>query len=269
MQIVEEFIKGKRQDQEKCEDGYIIKPQLVAVIDGVTSKGNHLWEGKHQSGCFAMRKIKEFLEGDIESLNAYELFSRLSNHLKSEYEKEMCEEIPEEKLRACIIVYNAAYGEVWAYGDCQCMINSKLYENNKLIDDIISQKRVSILKDALKNGMTEEELLLNDVGRKVILEDIKELFSYENKKCEFGYPVLNGGEIVCEMIKKYPVPEGAEVVLASDGYPALCDTLAESEKELKRLVKEDPLCIFENPSSKGVTPGFDSFDDRCYVKFKA
>lgn len=267
MKIIEEFIKGKRPRQSECEDGYVIKPQFVAVIDGVTSKGKHLWESKYQSGCYATRKVKEFLSGDVEKLTAEELFSSLSRYLMEAYKRELGEDVVEERLRACIIVYNGIYKEIWSYGDCQCMLDGKVYKDDKEIDNIFAKKRSDIIKKALEDGMKEEELIVNDVGRKAILEDIKEQFSYENKMCELGYPVLNGDDIIPEMIKKLSVSEAAEVVLASDGYPILCDTLEKSEKELKRLLEEDPLCIGENMGTKGVQPELDSFDDRCYVRF--
>ena len=268
MRIIENFIKGKRKEQSKCEDGYIIKDNFIAVVDGVTAKGNHLWEGMYSSGCYAKNRILEYLKGNVENQNAQELFSNLSNVLKEAYFSEMEEDIKEERLRACIMVYNGFYREIWSYGDLQCMIDETFYQDSKEIDDIMAQKRIDVIKKALNDGMTTEELLKNDIGREAILKDIKKQFSYENKKCKYGYPVINGDEIAPEMIKKISVPSGAEIVLASDGYPILRKTLEESEKELERILKEDPLCIGENPSTKSVQPGYCSFDDRAYIRFK-
>lgn len=42
MKIIEQFIKGKREEQSKCEDGYIIKDNFIAVVDGVNAKGNRI-----------------------------------------------------------------------------------------------------------------------------------------------------------------------------------------------------------------------------------
>lgn len=268
MKVIEEFIEGKRQDQSMCEDGYIIKDKFVAVVDGVTAKGNHLWEGLYSSGCYAKNKILEYLKGNVEKQNAEELFSDLSNVLKEAYFSEMKDDIKEERLRACIIVYNGLYNEIWSYGDLQCMIDGIFYQDVKEIDDIMAKKRIDVIKNALNNGMTIDELIKNDIGRAAMLKDVKKQFDYENKKCQYGYPVINGDEILSEMIKKYSVLENSEVILASDGYPKLCATLEESEKELERIIKEDPLCINENPSTKGIQPDYSSFDDRTYIRFK-
>lgn len=266
MKIIEEFIKGKRDNQNLCEDGYIIKPDFIAVIDGVTAKGNHLWDGK-TSGRYAMELIREFLSGDVSKMPAKELFENINLVLNNAYHKELSEEIPEEKLRACIIVYNSNYNEIWSYGDCQCIINNTLYQDEKEFDIIFSNKRADILKTAISNGKKIEDLLSNDIGRLAILEDLKSFFDFENKKVKYGYPVLSGGEVITDFIKTYPIKSGDEIVLASDGYPDLKNTLKESETRLQELLKKDPLCIYENVSTKGIAPGNSSFDDRCYIKF--
>ena len=52
MNILETFLLGKENNPDTCEDGLFISESLIAVIDGVTAKGTHLWNGK-KSGCFA------------------------------------------------------------------------------------------------------------------------------------------------------------------------------------------------------------------------
>ncbi len=165
-------------------------------------------------------------------------------------------------------MYNDIKKEIWYYGDSQCIINGKHYQDEKECEGDISKKRADVIKESLKNGATVQELLENDIGREAIFDDLLESFGYENKRCRFGYPVLNGSEIIPEFIVRHSVPEGSSVVLASDGYPILMPTLSESEKELQRIIDADPLCIYENVSSRGISPGNCNFDDRCYtVKF--
>lgn len=267
MKIIEHFLKGKKDDQNLCEDGYIIKNNLVAVVDGVTSKGNHLWENSRTSGRYAMELVIDYLKGDVEQKDSISLFNEISTIFKNNYNKVFDSTIVEEKLRACIIVYNNLYKEIWSYGDCQCMINNAHYQDEKEIDVIIAKKRADVIKGALKNGATTKSLMENDCGRVAILKDLNEMFEYENKVCKFGYPVINGDSVIPDFIKKHKVNLGDTVVLASDGYPKLCDSLAESELELGRLLKSDPICIYENMSTKGLTPNYNSFDDRCYCKF--
>lgn len=59
-----------------------------------------------------------------------------------------------------------------------------------------------------------------------------------------------------------------EIVLASDGYPFLKPTLAESEAALEHLIARDPQCIHDFIATKGLEEGNKSFDDRTYIRFK-
>ena len=103
-------------------------------------------------------------------------------------------------------------------------------------------------------------------GQAEVEENLKLQMAFENKNIPFGYPVLNGQGIAPSMIKVYPVKSGDEILLASDGYPVLGGTLAESEKELQRILKEDPLCFRVYRSTKGKKSCNISFDDRAYCR---
>ena len=112
-----------------------------------------------------------------------------------------------------------------------------------------------------------DSLALTDPGRAYIQENLFMQFSFENKIGPFGYPVLNGMGIEESMLKRYPISSGDTIVLASDGYPALCNTLKKSEAELTHIHQKDPLCFRLYRSTKGFTNDTMSFDDRCYCRF--
>ena len=61
---------------------------------------------------------------------------------------------------------------------------------------------------------------------------------------------------------------GDEIVLASDGYPYLKESLEESERLLKAELTNNPLCDREYRSTKGKAEDNISFDDRTYIRFK-
>ena len=65
----------------------------------------------------------------------------------------------------------------------------------------------------------------------------------------------------------YDIPAGTEIILASDGYPYLENTLEASESKLKYILENDPLCYTLYKSTKGIQKGNVSFDDRSYVRF--
>ena len=61
---------------------------------------------------------------------------------------------------------------------------------------------------------------------------------------EYSYDVLDGFPIHEEHTRVYPVRPGEEVVLASDGYPELFGSLAESEAVIREVKETDPMCMF-------------------------
>lgn len=267
MRIIEHFLCGKENNPETCEDGLVIGESLIAIIDGVTSKGERLWNGK-KSGCYAKDILKQYLKQDVVRQDAVTLLRNLDRILK---EAVQCVEkkLPSEEYpRAAVLIYNDIYKEIWSYGDCQCKINGILYANSKKIDTMNSELRAYFLEYALMHGATLEGIAENDVGRKGIQNNLLMQFAFENVPGEFGYPILNGMGIEESMIIKYPVKTGDRVVLASDGYPVLGDTLDESERELNRVLKEDPLCFRLYQSTKGVKKGNISFDDRAFCRLE-
>jgi hypothetical protein len=59
-----------------------------------------------------------------------------------------------------------------------------------------------------------------------------------------------------------------DLVLASDGYPEILPTLAETEARLAELLAEDPSCVGVLRGTKGVMAGQISFDDRAYLRLR-
>lgn len=265
MKTLESFIRGKRADQSYCEDGLYIGEHIVAVIDGVTTKGKIQLNGV-TSGAFAKNTIIRYLNSNpnLYKLSAEDFLSNLHFAL-SQAVNELNEDIRyEDYPRASIIVYNGYYQEIWNYGDCQGIVNNCVLDFSKEIDTINSAFRALHIENALLNGQTIEDIQKNDVGRKAIEHSLIMQYNFENIDCPFGYPVLNGLKFNEKMIKKLKVPVGTEVVLASDGYPNLKSTLNDSEKALDEIIKNDPLCFREYKSTKGLSIENESFDDRTY-----
>lgn len=266
MQIVESFLCGKENNPATCEDGIYIGEQLVAVIDGVTAKGHRLWNG-HKSGYYAKEVLLNYLKQDgIVQQKPEEFMKNLDGALRESIESQGADLKTEEYPRASIIIYNDIYKEIWNYGDCQCSINGTVYTHAKEIDEINAKRRAHVLEEALKNGMSCEELSKMDLGRIAILENLRTQFDYENKKGGYGYPILNGMGIEPSMLCVYQVKAGDEVILASDGYPKLEKRLKESEEALSHILQKDPMCFRLYPSTKGVKEGNISFDDRAFCR---
>ena len=167
------------------------------------------------------------------------------------YEKlgveERLKEHPEERLTASAILYSRTRNEVWMVGDCQAIIDGKLYENGKPYEQEIAQKRVELIEQGLSPAEARKQI-------EPLL--IKAMLSGQNKNYTVidGFPIYREGvkvvalktKPVSSSIETYfqeqtkPVSSPNEVVLASDGYPFLKPTLAASEAALAEQIANDP-----------------------------
>lgn len=171
---------------------------------------------------------------------------------------------PVMRMTASAVVYSHFYRQIWMVGDCQCMVNGVLFLNAKPHEKEIAEKRAEIIKAALKEGKSIESIMADDIGRKAIMPKLKEACNLQN----VAFPVIDGFNIPTNLVKIINVNQGnSEIILASDGYPKLERTLDKSEKELQRLLSDDPLCINENIATKGLALDRESFDDRAYIRF--
>ena len=273
MQVIESYICGKENNPATCEDGIFIGKHLLAVIDGVTAKGTKFWNNT-KSGCFAknalinaLQKLDDTPDESLLHADPLALLTRLDAILHDAVTACSDDVLSiEEYPRASILIYNDVTKQIISYGDCQCNINKKVYSHVKKIDLLNSDLRAYYLEYYLQQGMSLAELVTNDLGRAAIQENLMLQFSFENKIGEFGYAVLNGIGIEPSLIHIYQVQVGDEIVLASDGYPVLKNTLAESEAILQQVLQEDPMCFRIYRSTKGIKTGNVSFDDRAYCR---
>lgn len=269
IQIIEQSILSKYPEQDRCEDGLFISDDFIAVVDGVTGKGALKWPLDMTSGRYAREILLAALKtmsADTDAPSAVTYLNQALN-LAGQSHSDTLREHQEERLQAVVILYSSRRREIWAFGDCQCMIGTSLYTHSKKIDDLMAQVRSFYDQTELMLGRTIQELSAYDTGRDYILPLLRRQLLFANQESPWGYDVLDGFPIHLEHVAIHPIPFGTQVILASDGYPRLRESLDESEKALKELIEKDPLCIRENIGTKGLVKGNISFDDRTYIRF--
>lgn len=259
--VIEQFCLGKSAEQV-CEDAVVVTPYFAAVIDGSTSK-KKTCPGEESPGHFAMRRVGEaihLLPPDADKITMLHSLNHVLN-VGSDY-RPTCS--------AAIFSYHRRV--VWLVGDCQCRFSGITHKHEKLVDKVLSQIRSDILHYRLQQGLsTKEDLFQEDVGRAFILPFLRDQLYFQNAPClsnPFRYPVFDGQPIEPDDVPEYDVMSEKEIVLATDGYPLLADTLAETEEHLHRILQCDPLCMDENCSTKGRMTGCRSFDDRAYLRLQ-
>ena len=109
------------------------------------------------------------------------------------------------------------------------------------------------------------DFLHHDTARDAIIPHMLETMQQQNKT----YAVIDGFPIPQQYVRVITLDfQPWEIVLASDGYPFLLPTLADSEQRLERQRLEDPLNIGTFKATKAFLPGNNSFDDRSYIRFR-
>lgn len=266
MEIIEQFIRGKRPDQSLCEDGFIVTPNYAAVIDGSTSKVEGRNGGKQ--AMLLVRSAIQTLEADASKA---EVIAHLTQALASHNPPEAAADAA-YRLTCSAVVYSRALRRVWMIGDCQCRWMGSTHTNHKLVDKVLTQVRCDATTYLLHHGHSAESLLQHDLGRAFILDELRMQTNFQNDHTAgniFAYAVLDGTPVDDNRVLEFNIPpEVSKLILASDGYPTLCDTLEESEAILADLLQKDSLCIADNAGTKGLKEGNLSFDDRCYLSVR-
>ena len=279
MDIIESIIIGKKS-QEACEDGMVITDDFIAVIDGSTSKTPKHLNPDMKNGRYAMMLISEYIREELKADASVDDFCQgVTAYIYNKvYEKlgveERLKEHPEERLTVSAILYSRTRNEVWMVGDCQAIIDGKLYENGKPYEQKIARKRVELI---------EQDLSPAEARKQIEPLLIEAMLSGQNQNYTVidGFPIYREGvkvvalktKPVSSSIETYfqeqtkPVSSLNEVVLASDGYPFLKPTLAASEAALAEQIANDPQNIRSFIATKGIVEGNKSFDDRTYIRF--
>ena len=288
MKIIESSIIGKKSP-EACEDGMVVTDDFIAVIDGSTSKTPKHLNPDMKNGRYAMMLISEYIREELKADASVDDFCQgVTAYVYNKvYEKlgveERLKEHPEERLTASAILYSRTRNEVWMVGDCQAIIDGKLYENGKPYEQEIARKRVELIEQGLSPAEARKQI-------EPLL--IEAMLSGQNQTYTVidGFPIYREGVKVvsvsdsCSVQDSVPASDSvpcsdsvsasgtifvssSEIVLASDGYPFLEPTLAASEAALAEQIANDPQNIHSFIATKGIVEGNKSFDDRTYIRF--
>ena len=276
MKIIESKIVGKKS-LEACEDGLVVTDDFIAVIDGSTSKTPKHLNPDMKNGRYAMMLISEYIREKLKADASVDDFCQgVTAYIYNKvYEKlgveERLKEHPEERLTASAILYSRTRNEVWMVGDCQAIIDGKLYENGKPYEQEIARKRVELIEQGLSPAEARKQI-------EPLL--IEAMLSGQNQTYTVidGFPVYREGVKIVSVSDSVPCSDSvsasdtipsssSEIVLASDGYPFLEPTLAASEAALAEQIANDPQNIHSFIATKGIVEGNKSFDDRTYIRF--
>ena len=265
MEVIEQCRIGKRKDKP-CEDGWVVTNDFAAVVDGSTAKMK-VPDGQESPGHLAMRLVCAAIAQLPAAATKKEILVALTKAVAQDTTYAHTHYRP----TCSAVIYSRYHQTVWFIGDCQCRYAQHTYKNEKLVDRILTGIRCDAIQYYLQQGYTPEDIRKNDKGRAFIYDALCDQLHFQNDPDPhnpYRYPVIDGQPIDEDLVPALSVSPGNELILASDGYPVLEDTLPSTEQILHELLQKDPLCIQENPATKCLVVGNTSFDDRTYVKIK-
>jgi glycerophosphoryl diester phosphodiesterase len=272
MRVIERFSQSKSGDPAGGEDIVFVSADYAAVIDGATSIGNGPFPAVSVG-----RKAAELIRDELHRLpreaDAAEAVFRLNAVILNYYvQSGGLEEAKRNHLYRCgasVVIYSDYKRQIWRVGDCKALIGAREWNSEKRLDTMLAEIRACFLESELRRGKTPDELLEHDTAREYLHEMLARQIDFQNaaEPSPYNFEVLDGFLRDPAAIELFDVSQDVEtIVLATDGYPVLCPTLAESEAGLARILREDPLCFREFKTTKGVYTGRVSFDDRSYLR---
>lgn len=271
MTVLERFVRSKTGNPEDCEDIIFVNERFAAVIDGATARTCALYDGVRPGKRAALLTQAAF-EKLPEDADLSEVLECVTAEF-AEYHRGNGT-LPGdggEVLTAAAALYSRRRRLVWLIGDCRCRVGELEYANPNGIDGFVAGVRSLVNQAELAKGRTEDWIMAHDPGAEFIRPLLTDQFFFQNRATEragsFRYAAIDGRAIPVSLVRTVQLGEGdRELILSSDGYPVLGGTVSECERALAGLIAADPLCIHVNRGVKGLKPGFESYDDRAFLK---
>ena len=272
--IKEQYVQSKTSISEDCEDLIHVSHDFIAVIDGFTSKTKRRWNGE-TGGRAAAKIISRAFDEMTRDCKARQAVDMMTKMIQDAYRKFKATDVvksdPKQRMAAFFAAISLSRMELWVVGDCQALLGGQIVTNHKIVDQVLANVRALKIELEILKGGTIDQLRRNDTGREFIMPLLKEQSRLQNNPDagEYSYSIVDGFPVTNHGIIVKPIPDYIDnVILATDGYPILKDSLKESENALNEILNNDPLLFREYKSTKGVSKDNVSFDDRAFIKVR-
>lgn len=278
-QVAEVHQQGKHPDQTRCED-QIVTADIFAVVDGATDKSGlryRLNGDDVSAGKFAAVTVAEYLRTVTAGTDPHDVIAAAAAHLDAAMLAQHPSITYEQRANCMLSIYDPALHTVYGLGDCwhgYRRATGELAQRQEQLacDDILVRMRSLVHQTLAAHGTPwSPESNTPDPGREAIMPVLRIQAALAHTSGHFGYGVLDGRPVLPQHLHVSQLPDDVtEIVLATDGYPALivddAMDLVHAEEYAERLLKEDPLCIGPLAGTKGMNAGQLAHDDRSWLK---
>lgn len=262
MRVVEQALVPKAPDVA-CADQLILGHNTAGVADGTTAKS---WDPAGPDGVALARAVAAALaeletEADAAGTvaSATELVAGLLKRAGI---------AGGEGAAVSFCVLHVPRRQIWRVGEARVLVDGVSWPPAASGEGVVAAARALVLSERLAAGVPVDDLVDPDPGRAAIQGLLRSLVGLRNAAdTRFGYGSIDGKPVPGRSVETLGLPsQTCEVVIATDGYPEVRRTLAESEQLLAERLRRDPLLIADPPETKGVSRDGNSFDDRAYLR---
>lgn len=277
VKVMDNFLKSRTKNELECENGIFEGNRFFAVVDGFTFDSSFSIDGK-TTGQVA---VETFLSA-LKSLDVFThslSFQDISYRINKEFKyanKHYLKGIKDKKIVASASIWDSQQDILYIVGETRALLlerhskKEERLENYHRIRKILSNKRAHFNLRLIEDSkVTEEDLLERDLGLEQISNEVKKQIDYINNiDHKYAFFAFDGNEIPENKIIVKSTEKYTDVILATDGYPKLFNSLKQTESYLGEVLKSDPLLIKRHRSIKGLQKNNQSYDDRGYLYLK-
>jgi hypothetical protein len=278
IEIFEQFCRGKYPAaQEKNEDGLVITPDFVMVVDGASSATPVRGQAGGRVLKTALCAMLPTLPKDATAEAFVDAANAAINAALAPWDP------AEPPPMACVVVYSRARHEMWRVGDCSYAVNGEWrilepFPHEEVMHELrypalakiaSIQERIEALPAPLAVQMRRE---INQKLMQPILDLTPTLVN--NAEHTWGYAALNGKPVLEIGVETLPEEAEFELILTSDGALVNCAAPEEGPAHVEQvlanhqeLLAEDPECLRLFAYWRGFLPGTDLLDDVTFVRF--
>lgn len=268
VQILTRFVRSKYSRDELCEDVVAATDAFAAVFDGSTDVSGRRFDGV-TGGRLAALTAADALFDLAPDAEVHQAVEHLSARLADRNFLDEPRPLPTGRDRpsTAMLIFSHQRRELWRIGDSGFAIDDHVDLPDKPIDHLAYGLRAAYLHALIAGGADPAELTESDPGFELLKPVYVAQRNLTNRTVPYGYGALDGSSVPERFIECIPVPDDARrLVLVTDGYPFIHDTLQATEQALAELTARDPLGITDWPRPLGVGPIIDAFDDRAWIE---
>lgn len=154
------------------DDGIYIGENFVAVFDGVSTKSTVEVNGEKVKIANiiveALGKIdRPSAPAYAKTLNFEEFVEYINMYIRKYCENKNIS-LQKTPLESTGAIYSKYHNQIWIVGDCRAIYDGEIITNELEIDQVYTNLRVKIINDLLNSGYTKEQLMEDDISKKII-----------------------------------------------------------------------------------------------------